>query len=207
MKTEYEAKFLDIKPDAIRRTLADLGAILVHPEVLMRRKNFDFPDWRLEENGAWVRVRDEGDKVTLSFKQLIDRTLEGTKEAEVIVSDFETACLILDKIGLRQKAYQETKREKWTLNGSEVTIDTWPWVPSFLEIEACDEKTVEETASMLGLSLADAKHGSVEVVYQNYYDVSEHEIDHCPVYTFGEVPEWLYKARKPGVLADEKPVR
>jgi adenylate cyclase class 2 len=94
-------------------------------------------------------------------------------------------------VGLQEKSHQETKREKWMLGAAEVVIDTWPWVPSFLEIEGPDEKTVEEAAAALGLSMADAKHGSVEVVYQKYYDVTEYQIDHCPVYTFGPLPDWL----------------
>jgi len=36
----------------------------------MVRQTYDFMDMRLNKIGGWVRVRDEGDKVTLSFKQL-----------------------------------------------------------------------------------------------------------------------------------------
>jgi hypothetical protein len=38
METEIEAKFPDVDPDALRLTLKEKGAILVHPEILMRRK-------------------------------------------------------------------------------------------------------------------------------------------------------------------------
>src|SRR3990167_10294135 len=87
----------------------------------MRRCVFDYPDSRLKDIGGWIRVRDEGDKVTFSYKQLNDRTLHGTKEIEVTVGDFEKTVDLLTAIGLAQKAYQETKREKWTLSKCEST--------------------------------------------------------------------------------------
>lgn len=89
MHTELEAKFLDIHPEALLEKLKARGAKQVHEERMMRRKIFDFPDRRLEKTGSWIRVRDEGDKITMSFKQLIDRSLYGTKEMTVTVSDFE----------------------------------------------------------------------------------------------------------------------
>src|SRR3989338_531852 len=135
MKTEIEAKFLDIDGKELRNKLKIVGAELAHSELLMKRKVFDFADNRLRKIGGWVRVRDEGDKITLSYKQLNDRTLHGTKEINVVVDDFEQTCQFLSVLGLGQKSYQETKREKWTMGNSEITIDTWPWIPTFLEIE------------------------------------------------------------------------
>ena len=65
MQTEIEAKFLDIDPEALREKLQSIGATLVHSERLMKRKVFDLPDQTFQQSGAWVRVRDEGDKITL----------------------------------------------------------------------------------------------------------------------------------------------
>ena len=69
MKTEIEAKFLNISPDKLREKLRALGAKLLHAERAMRRKVFDFPNNRLGKEGAWVRVRDEGDKITQNPSQ------------------------------------------------------------------------------------------------------------------------------------------
>lgn len=196
MDTEIEAKFADIDADALRATLKERGAQLEHTEVLMRRKNFDYPDWTLEKRGGWVRVRDESNKVTLSYKQLNDRSLHGTQEVNVVVDDFDTACLFLESIGLVAKAYQETKREKWNCNGVEVTIDTWPWVPTFVELEGPTEDLVKSVASELGYNWGDAMHGSVETVYQMHYDFTEGEIDHWESITFIDPPDWLLAKKK-----------
>ncbi len=89
METEIEAIFLDISFDKLRQQLKELGAKLVYGERLMRRQAFDLPDWSLKNKGGWMmRVRDEGDKITLSYKQEAYRSLYGTKEITVLVSDF-----------------------------------------------------------------------------------------------------------------------
>lgn len=191
MDTEIEAKWLNIDHNEMRAELKKAGATLVEPERLMTRKNFDYSDNRLELIGGWVRVRNEGDKVTLSYKQLNDRTLHGTKEISVIVNDFNTTCKFLETIGLVSTAYQETRRESWMLNGVEVELDTWPWIPGFIELEAPSEDDLKLTASILGLDFADALHGSVEIAYQAVYDVTEEEVDNWPEITFSDVPDWL----------------
>ena len=193
MKVEIEAKFLNINVEEIRKKLKDMGAKLKYPERLMKRKNFDYPDWRLEKEGGWVRVRDEGNRITLSYKQLSERTLHGTKEASIVVNDFDDTCAILQAIGLVNYSYQETKRESWDFNGTEIEIDNWPWVPTFLEIEGKGENEVRELAEKLGLDWNKALFGSVEIVYQAYYNVTEEEVDSWEEMRLGSVPEWLEK--------------
>ncbi len=196
MQTEIEAKWLNVDKDELRAKLKKIGAELVQPERLMVRSVFDFADGSLEAKKGWVRVRDEGDKTTLSYKQLNDRTLHGTKEVTVAVDDFEATCMFLENIGLERKSYQETKRESWKLGDIEIELDTWPWIPSLVEIEAPDEKQLKETADKLGLDYDKALHGSVETAYQAVYDVTEEEINTWPEIKFIDIPDWLEKTRK-----------
>ena len=195
MQTEIEAKFIDINPNSLRNKLKSLNAKLIHPEILMKRKVFDYPDESLEKIGGWIRVRDEGDKITLSYKQLNDRTLHGTKEIAITVNDFDKTCSFLLAVGFKQDAYQETKREKWSLDNCEITIDTWPWIPTFVEIEAADETPLRNAVEKLDLNWSDAMHGSVETAYQRYYNVTEKEVDDWESIIFIPVPDWLEKKR------------
>ncbi len=196
MQTEVEAKFPDVDRDSLRKKLKLLGAVLEYPEILMRRKVFDYEDRRLEKIGGWVRVRDEGNRITLTYKQLNDRTLHGTKEVEVTVDNFDKTCELLLTIGLKLRSCQETKREKWKLNGVEITIDTWPWVPTFVEVESTDEESVRKAVEILGLNWGQAMYGSVENIYQMHYDFSDEEIDHWESITFIPEPEWLLAKKK-----------
>ena len=196
MDTEIEATFTNVNPEEIRKRLLNLGAKLRQSERLMRRKNYDYPDGRLDKINGWIRLRDEADKVTLAYKQLNDRTIQGTKEVSVTVGDFERTANFLTVIGLEMKSYQETKRESWTIGETEIEIDTWPWIPPFVEIEGKDEETVQQVANDLGFDWKDAKHGSVENIYQEVFDVTEAEVDAWDTITFSPVPEWLEKRRK-----------
>lgn len=197
MQTEIEAKFLNISHDEIRAKLQALGAKRVQPMRLMRRRNYDFPGRTLEkEKTGWVRVRDEGDKCTLAYKQLNDRTLHGTKEVSVTVGSFEEACHLLENIGLEAQSYQETKRESWQLGDVQIEFDEWPWIKPFIEIEAPTEEELKAMVDRLGLHMQDAVHGSVEIAYQAEYDVTEEEVDHWDKILFVPVPDWLEERRK-----------
>lgn len=197
MKPEIEAKFLNIDFDDMRARLRAASAECVHPMRLMRRKNFDHTDMRLEAIGGWIRVRDEGDKVTLAYKQLDNRKIDGTKEVSVEVSSFDDTVALLMAAGLKQTSYQETRRESWVLDGTQIELDEWPWVHPFVEIETPDAETLYTVAEKLGLKKETALHGSVEIMYLQEYDVTESEVDAWPEITFGPVPDWLEAKKRP----------
>ncbi|MFA6094849.1 MAG: CYTH domain-containing protein [Candidatus Paceibacterota bacterium] len=192
MDIEIEAKFTDINPEEFRKKLTEAGAVLVHPEILMKRKVYEHPT---NKQNDWFRVRDEGGKITMSYKKLNDRTLYGTQEISYTVPDFDQACRFLEATQLKFVSYQETKREAWKLGGAEITIDTWPWIPTFVEIEAGSEEEIKKACTALGLDIANAIHGSVENVYIQHYDVTEEEVDNWPEATFVPVPLWLESKR------------
>jgi adenylate cyclase class 2 len=198
MKPEIEVKFLDINHNELREKLSTLGAVCTKPERLMKRKNYDFSDGRLgKERNGWVRVRDEGDKITLSYKQLNNRELDGTHEVCLTVDSFEDADSFLKELGLEPNSHQVTKRESWRLNNFEIELDEWPWVKPYIEIEGPDEASLKDLAAKLDLDWSRACHGSVEVVYQAEFEATDQEIDDIPVIAFEEpVPDWLEARRK-----------
>ncbi len=196
MNPEIEAKFLNIDREELRGRLRELGAECVTSERLMKRVNFDYPDRRLNAIGGWIRVRDEGNKITLAYKQLTDRTLEGTKEVQVVVDDFQGTVAFLKAIGLNQENYQETKRESWEMDGVEIELDEWPWIKPFVELEGQSEEQLRAVAKKLDLNWGVVTHGSVEVAYLAEYDVTEQEVDDWAEVTFGTVPAWLELKRR-----------
>ena len=65
MKHEYEAKFLAIDLADLKTRLKDLGAVQAFPRTLLTRKIFESD---AHKGGAWVRLRDEGTRSTLTLK-------------------------------------------------------------------------------------------------------------------------------------------
>jgi adenylate cyclase class 2 len=167
MKTEIEAKFLTVDPSDIRDRLTKVGATLKQPMKMMRRVIFRSSG--MDGKHAYLRVRDEGYRVAMTYKQFDEMSLTGAKEIEFTVSDYESAVALLKAIGLEAKSVQETKREIWYLGDAEVVIDEWPWIKPFIEIEAPTEELVKETAKILGFAWDDAAFGDIMTAYRAEY--------------------------------------
>ena len=190
MKNEIEAQFLDIDKDVVRAKLKALGAKLEKPEMLMRRTVF------YTGEHSFARVRDEGDKIVMTYKNVSEKqSILGTKEVNIEVNSYEDAITFLRGCGLEIKAKQETKREIWQYGKVEICIDTWPWIPTFMEIEGPTEKSVWDTAKELGFNKKQAKYGSVDTTYQHYYGVEPQIVNqHTPEILFSvEPPAWANK--------------
>lgn len=67
MQAEIEAKFLDVDIQAIRGRLKEANATLEYPMRAMRRVVIEEEHHAAER--SFIRIRDEGDKVTLTFKR------------------------------------------------------------------------------------------------------------------------------------------
>jgi adenylate cyclase class 2 len=167
MNKELEAKFFIQDKDSFRSKLKDLGAKLIKSEFLMRRKTFDSDKLDLQENEyKWLRVRDEGDKITMNIKHLWDENrIDNVDELEIEVSDFDEASKMIVEMGWTETNYQENYREKWEYMNSEITIDTWPGLEPYTEIEGPSEEEVRQIASELGFKWEDAIFGTVEYAY------------------------------------------
>jgi len=168
MKQEYEAKFLDIDYDKIKTYLKGFGAKITKPKTLLRRTIFE--NNLTNASHSWVRLRDEGDKITLALKQVTDTsTIHGVKEIEIIVDNFEKTSQFLENIGLTKKRYQENYREEWRLNDVVFDFDTWPDMPILLEIEGPGEFIIKNMAIKLGFDYSKAKFGSIDSIYLEKY--------------------------------------
>jgi adenylate cyclase class 2 len=168
---EIEVKFLNINPDLIQKKLKEIGAKKVF-ERLYKRKAFDYEDLRLDKDGAWIRIRDEGDKITLGFKKRIGINVDGKgndksmEEIEVEVNDFEKTADILLKAGFIEKHYAENKRIRYQLDDIEFDIDFWPQLNPYLEIEAPSWERIDEAILLLGLNPKDKKVFSTYQIYE-----------------------------------------
>lgn len=169
---EKEVKFLDIDIEILEKKLHSIGAKKMFT-VLYKRKVFDYPDLRLNKEASWVRLRDEGDKTTLTFKKRLGVGSSvhgdtGMEEIEITVDDFSKTVLVLERIGLREKFYEENKRTRYVLNDIHFDIDTWPLLPPYLEIEADSWSNVDKAIILLGLDPKEKKICSTHQIYTLY---------------------------------------
>ncbi len=154
-----------------------LGATLVRPEGRQRRLVFDLPIQVGQANKQWLRIRDEGDKTTLSLKAFERNAITGQKELLLVIDSFDNASALLESLGCKRRSYQESKRESWKLGEIDLSIDTWPFLEPYIEIEGPSEGTVRNTAAQLGLSYGEAVFGPVSTIYRLRYGKTLEELD------------------------------
>ena len=189
MEIEYEATFLEINKEEVREKLRENGARMIKKEFLMKREVFDLPKGH-EIRGGWLRIRDEGDKITMSLKiiegNVVSDNISNQKEVCLEIDNFENARIFLEKIGCIKKAYQESKRELWELDNVEITIDEWPFLEPFIEIEGKNEEDVKKATKKLGFNYKDAFFGSADFLYAKKYGVHEDIVNDTPIIVFEE---------------------
>ncbi len=189
MNVEFEAMFLGVDIPQFRIKLSEAGAQCTMKERLMKRSNYFLPNMP-DSQDTWLRVRDEGDRVTMTIKQNSEQaTIDSQKELEMIVSDYDTAVAVILKMGAVQKSYQETRRETWEFRGVEIALDTWPGLRSYVEIEGCNEDIVQEVSTLLGFSYTDALFDDVGKVYELELGIPQKEMYDVPVITFENPPQ------------------
>ena len=130
MKTEYEVRVLEINKEEMIKKLESLHAERVG-EFNQKRYVYDTIP---KEDGKWIRLRTNGKETTLTYKDITSNKIDGTKEVEIVVSDIEATNELLNRIGFFSKAYQENDRIRYMLDGVEIDIDSWPLIPTYLEI-------------------------------------------------------------------------
>ena len=187
MPKEYEAKFLNIDVNSIKKILLKNGAKKIHQPIKYYRVIFK----RCEEKGdkpGFVRIRDEGSKVTMTTK--VFENIKFPQEHEVTIGEtFEQGLKFLRSIGLEEKSYQETIREKWTHPlAHEITFDIIPGLPIYMEIDCTDEDKLNKLVSLLKLDRKNMHYGSYDKTFTEYYGIpSQKIIDKTPKLTFEQV--------------------
>jgi len=176
MDTEYEATFINVDKNQIRAKLEEVGAKLIRPEFLQKRYALELPKGH-EIRGGWIRVRDEGDKITLSLKIIDGDKIHDQKELQIVVDSFEETRKLLTLLGCTDKAYQETKREIWESDEVEIMIDEWPFLEPFIEVEGPSEEKVREVSGKLGFDWKEAEFCAVGVLYEEKYGVPKRVVN------------------------------
>ncbi|MFC2135460.1 class IV adenylate cyclase [Bacteroidota bacterium] len=164
MAIEYETKVLDIDKEEILKKLKSLGAEIGERKLQKRWVFHMGENW-------WIRLRDDGYKIMITYKSRKGTGISNTEEIEVEVSDFKEAYKIFSSLGFKAEYYQENYRIMCKHNDIEFCIDEWPQIPVLLEIEGTSEEKVKEGLKLLGLEGKDIGNiGTLEVY-------SKHNID------------------------------
>ena len=172
MGKEYEFQILDINVNTMKKKLKELKGKQIHKEIKMRRALFRPCD--SDYQITFARVRDEGKDTTLTVKKK-NKTLYPDEYEVTIKEDFNKALEFMKALNLENKSYQENYREKWTLpikGVHEITFDTWPGAPTYMEVDCETEESMNKVRKLLGVKNDQIMYGNITKIWGKYYDVT-----------------------------------
>jgi adenylate cyclase class 2 len=168
---EIEVKFLEIDVPALHNKLVELGAEDLGEDHLTELVFYDKSlTWiqELDKRQRFVRLRKNRKGVFLTYKSITGNDAYA-EELETTVDDIEAMAKILEAVGLVMSRQQEKKRHSYRLNEVMVDIDTWPKVPTYVELEGPSEQAIKDAAAQLGFDwdkgVFDTAHRMIEKRY------------------------------------------
>lgn len=186
MNTEYkeiEVRFLEVEVPKLVARLQKLGAKDNGAEVLREIIFYD-PEFRWLKERKRVRLRAANQGTFLTYKHFEKLAATGTTEIELKVSDIVAARDFLIAIGLVAAREQEKKRHTFTFQGVTVDIDTWPGVPSYVELEGTSEADLRRAADALGLDWSQVELRDPLMVLEQHYKLP---VSRYKFFTFNRV--------------------
>lgn len=174
MKTEYEIRVLEVNKEEMIKKLEGLGATRIG-EYEQKRYVYDL---KPVEKDKWIRLRTNGKTTTITYKDIVSNTIDGTKEVEIEVDDFDRANEFLERIGFKSRAYQENVRIQYVFNNVEIDIDSWPMIPIYMEIEGSSEKEVAEMLELLKIDATKLTALNCDDIYRQIYGIDISTIKH-----------------------------
>lgn len=165
---EIEVKILEVDTSYVTQKLESWGAKNVF-DGEVNASYYDFSNGRLKDNNRFLRLRKKGSTVELTLKEKVEHEeAKIMQEYEVNVTDFEIMQKILYGLGLLEIKVARKHRTSYLLEEVHFELDTFPGIPTFLEIEASNMERVREYVLKLGYSMQDAKPWSGGDVLRHY---------------------------------------
>jgi adenylate cyclase, class 2 len=167
---EYEVQFSNFNKKEIIKKLKSLKQKQIHSKMLYRVAYMYASDKK-----SFVRARMENNKITITKKILCDPYPE---EYEIELSKnnkFSDIIQFIKKIAPENShlCIVEKYREKWSLPGNchELTFDEWPGLPTFIEVDCSDKKSLMDTLKYLNLDINNAFRKGAFTYYSELYDI------------------------------------
>lgn len=172
MNTEIEARLLNIDEEKFIALMRENNAKFVG-DWIMSRNVYDFNP---VDDNKWIRLRTDGETTTLTIKEIVSKDIDGTKELEIKVEDFDKTNEMLNKLGYFARGSQTNRRIRYILDEVEIDIDFWPMIPTYVEFEADSAEKIKNLCKKLDINYDNLTTMSVPEVY-DYYG---HNVRTCP---------------------------
>jgi adenylate cyclase class 2 len=168
---EIEVRFLEIDKAQLIQKLNALGATDLGEEHLTETIFYD-KDLTWKNGGKKiVRVRTNSKHSKVTYKHHFEDSATGTTEYEITVDNPQMAHLFLEAVGLVAFRNQEKKRHTFQLDDVTFDIDTWPKIPTYVELEGPTEESLKEMVKKLDLDWNEVTFENPRTVIENKYNI------------------------------------
>jgi predicted adenylyl cyclase CyaB len=194
---EKEIKILDVEPLSLSQKIELLGAKKVLDD-LTQIKCFDITDnfkpelipdkykdisdklsqltttKKLRDQNFHLRARKQANHFEFTLKYAVNSESTVKEEVEINIelsqNEWENIENILSTAGLEMVARQEKKRTSWIYEplNLHLDMDTWPGVPTYLEIEGNTEQDIQQGIKLLGLEHLETSTESGSKLFARY---------------------------------------
>ena len=165
---EYEVRIYDIDERSIKKRLRKLGAKLVNKRQVMPVIVYHHPQGKED---SYIRIRHEGKQITMTIKTELQS--RDPIEREVEINNMEEGIAILKFLGCTKNYMIEKIRETWWLPDSkEIVFDSYPGLPTYLEIDCPTKAKLKKVTQELGFTLKDHSFDKIADRYLNLYGIT-----------------------------------
>ncbi len=163
MPVEYEYSFVKFDKKTIIDKIKEnngeyIGTYIFRVQVFIHPFN---------AKGTYIRVRDEGHRITMTYKRKNFKT-KFDDEYEIKIDNFDTAINMLVGIGCKKKYYYEKIREIWKLKNTEIVFDTNPGIEDRMEIESNTQDELNEMVTLFNLK----QEGNIPNRYMSQFGIT-----------------------------------
>ncbi len=119
---------------------------------------------------SWGRVRTDGKDTTITIKEMLGKGgYNPMNEYEIKTNNFsETVKIITKLINSKLVIYFENDRDAYLLGKAHITIDKWPGIPPFIEIEAPSMPIVKAIYKKLKVKGRFIGNSPIHKIYELY---------------------------------------
>lgn len=160
-----EIKVLDVNVSNLCSVLEEMGAIMVFEDERIRT-SYDNAEETLIKKGLELRITEEG-----TTKLSLDETNESGERTSIKLKISRSKEMedILAKLNIKPVSRVKSNRISYELGSIDFDIDTFPNIPSFVEIDfAGEDVNVSEYMAKLGLAGYEVFVGSTIELYGKY---------------------------------------
>jgi adenylate cyclase class 2 len=168
---EIEVRFLEIDKAALIAKLHNLGA---HDEgeEMLEEIIFDNAERTWQAEGKkFVRIRTGKRGTSVAYKNHSASAIDGVEEVELRVDDAAVAEVFLTRVGLVACRRNQKLRHTFKLGDVTLDIDTWPRIPTYVELEGPSENALKLAAAQLGLDWKNVCHDNARIVIEGRYGI------------------------------------